>query len=79
MLVFGSAENRRIATAVELYHAGVAPKITIAGASSRWAVAYSKDTPVAEAWRMAEYALTQWCPGKGLSSSKIDQYPSQTM
>ena len=66
MLVFGSAENRRIATAVELYHAGVAPKITIAGASPRWAVAYSKDTPVAEAWCMAEYALTHGVPARDI-------------
>lgn len=66
ILVFGSAENRRIATAVELYHAGVAPKITIAGASPRWAVAYSKDTPVAEAWRMAEYALTHGVPARDI-------------
>ena len=66
MLVFGSAENRRIATAVELYHAGVAPKITIAGASPRWAVAYGKDTPVAEAWRMAEYAQDHGVPARDI-------------
>ena len=66
MLVFGSAENRRIATAVELYHAGVAPKITIAGASPRWAVAYGKDTPMAEAWRMAEYARGHGVPARDI-------------
>ena len=66
MLVFGSAENRRIATAVELYHAGVAPKITIAGASPRWVVAYGKGTPMAEAWRMAEYAQDHGVPARDI-------------
>ena len=66
ILVFGSAENWRIATAVELYHAGVAPKITIAGASPRWAVAYGKDTPMAEAWRMAEYAQDHGVPARDI-------------
>ena len=51
---------------MELYHAGVAPKITIAGASPCWAVAYGKDTPVAEAWRMAEYALTHGVPARDI-------------
>lgn len=46
----------RIAKAVELYHACIAPKIMVTGAMPRW-VARGKNN-ITESQRMADYAIT---------------------